>query len=98
MDVFRVVPSKEKNGHQIYIPPMNAARYYFTMVSIRNQMISIGGLGGENTMETIEINATGTWIQQSMPFSVRNHCTVTFDNNVIVIGGRDENNDVSGKF
>ena len=45
-------------------------------------------------METIELNATTTWNQQLMPFSVSNHCAVTLDNNVIVIGGYD-GNDVS---
>ena len=89
---------QNNNGNPISIPRMNSARYDFAMVSIRNQLISIGGYEGKNTMETIKINLTGTWNQQSMPFSVYGHCAVTLDNNVIVIGGRDENDDVSLKF
>merc|ERR1719367_1087843 len=41
-------------------------------------------------MEKIKLNATGTWNQQSMPFSVSHHCAVVLDNNIIVIGGRDK--------
>merc|ERR1719367_1070959 len=61
------------------------------MVSIRDQIYSIGGYVTRNTMETITLNATGTWNQQSMPFSVHSHCAVVLDNNIIVIGGADEN-------
>merc|ERR1712038_213507 len=57
------------------------------MVLIQNNLFSIG----ENTMETITLNATGTWNQQSMPFSVWGHCAVVLDNNIIVIGGDDKN-------
>jgi len=81
-----------KNGHHISIPPMNSKRSYFSMVTIENKLYSIGGRKTDNTMETIEMNATGTWNQQSMPFSVSAHCAVVFDNNIIVIGGLDENN------
>ena len=84
-----------KNGHHISIPPMNRARGYFAMVTIEKKLYSIGGDGTENTMETITINATGTWYQQLMPFSVKSHCAVVLDNNIIVIGGRDENRNVS---
>jgi len=82
---------KTKNGHHISIPSMNSRREDFAMVTIQNKLYSIGGDGSANTMETIEMNATGTWNQQSMPFSVRSHCAVVLDNNIIVIGGRDEN-------
>ena len=85
---------QSNNGHQISIPPMNLARYDFAMVSIRNQLISIGGYESKNTMETIKMNATRTWNQQLMPFSVYGHCAVTLDDNVIVIGGT-AGNDVS---
>jgi len=80
-----------KNGHHISIPPMNSRRSYFAMVVKGNQLISIGGYGTENTMETNTLNATGTWNQQSMPFSVSGHCAVVLDNNIIVIGGYDGN-------
>ena len=78
-----------KNEHLISIPSMNRARQYFAMVTIENQIYSIGGRGSRNTMETIELNATGTWNQQSMPFSVSSHCAVALDNNIFVIGGQD---------
>ena len=84
-----------KNGHQISLPPMNSGRSSFAMVSTRNQLISIGGLGSRNKMETIKLNATGAWNQQPMPFSVQLHCAVALDNNIIVIGGMDENRNVS---
>jgi len=80
-----------KNGHHISIPSMNLSRYYFAMVTIQNKLYSLGGWETENTMETITLNATGTWNQQPMPFSVYGHCAVVLDNNIIVIGGRDEN-------
>jgi len=80
-----------KNGHQLSLPPMNSGRSYYAMVIIQNKLYSLGGSETENTMETIELNATGTWKQQSMPFSVSHHCAVVLDNNIIVIGGRDEN-------
>ena len=63
-----------KNGHHISIPSMNSRRSSFAMVSIRDQIYSIGGYVTRNTMETITLNATGTWNQQSLPFSVRYHC------------------------
>lgn len=85
---------RNKNVHQISFPPMNSRRSYFAMVTIHNQIFSIGGDGTENTMETIKLNATGTWNQQSMPFSVRDHCAVVLDNNIIIIGGYNRN-DVS---
>ena len=88
---------QSKKGYPISIPSMNSRRYWFSMVSIQSQVYSIGGEGAENTMETIKLNATGTWIQQSMPFSVRGHCSVVLDNNIIVIGGIDENSNVSLK-
>merc|ERR1719367_993015 len=37
------------------------------------------------------MNATGTWNQQSMPFSVSGPCAVTLNDNIVVIGGWDEN-------
>jgi len=80
-----------KNGHQISLPPMNSGRSYFAMVIIQNKIYSIGGWETENTMETIKLNATGAWNQQPMPFSVQYHCAVVLDNNIIVIGGMDEN-------
>ena len=89
---------QSKNGHQISLPPMNSARSSFAMVSIRNQLISIGGVGGYNTMETIELNDATAWSQQMMPFSVVYHCAVTLENNVIIMGGRDENWNVSRTF
>ena len=89
---------QSNNEHQIEMPSMNSARWSFAMVSIGNQLISIGGYGGENTMETIELNGTRRWNQKSMPFSVSSHCAVALDNNVIVIGGLDENSNVSWKF
>ena len=86
---------QSNNEHQIEMPSMNSARWSFAMVSIGNQLISIGGDGTENTMETITLNATGTWHQESMPFSVQLHCAVVLGNNIIVIGGYDANNNVS---
>jgi len=83
-----------KNGHQNLIPSMKSTRSDFAMVSIENQLFSIGGVGSRNTMETIKLNATGTWYQQSMPFSLAGHCAVVLDNNIIVIGGRDENHNI----
>merc|ERR1712018_805017 len=91
-----------KNGHSISIPPMNATRANFAMVTIENQIYSIGGdrtwRRGNGTMETITLNATGTWNQQSMPFSVQDHCAVVLDNNIIVIGGQDENDFVDSTW
>ena len=90
---------QNKNGDKISFPEMNSGRSWFTMVSIRNQIVAIGGSASKNTIETIRLNATLTkWDQQSMPFSVDSHCAVTLDNNVIIIGGRDENNKVNRKF
>ena len=78
-----------KKGDQISFPEMNSARELFTMVSIRNQLVVIGGTASKNTIETIRLNATLTkWNQQSIPFSVVSHCAVTLDDNVIIIGGR----------
>ena len=87
-----------KNGRHISIPLMNSKREDFAMVTIQNKLYSLGGWETENTMETIEMNATGTWNQQSMPFSVRGHCAVPLDNNIIVIGGRDAKLNVSIRF
>jgi len=84
-----------KNGHHISIPSMNSRRASFAMVAIHNKLYSLGGRETENTMETLEMNATGTWHQQSMPFAVVGHCAVVLDNSIIVIGGRDENGNVS---
>ena len=78
---------QKNNGHQISLPSMNSKRSHFAMVAIGNQLISIGGWQSRNTMETIKLNATGTWNQQSIPFSARKHCAVALDNNIIVIGG-----------
>ena len=90
---------QNKKGDQISFPEMNSARELFTMVSIRNQLVVIGGTASRNTIETIRLNATLTkWNQQSIPFSVVSHCAVTLDDNVIIIGGRDENNKVNRKF
>jgi len=86
---------QRNNEHQIEMPSMNSARWAFAMVSIGNQLISIGGYGVTNTMETIELDANRIWNQKSMPFSVSSHCAVALDNNVIVIGGLDENSNVS---
>jgi len=85
---------QSKNGHLISIPSMNSRRSYFAMVTIQNQIFSFGGYKTENTMETIKLNETGTWNQQSMPFSVRDHCAVVLDNNIIVIGGYNRNDKV----
>ena len=86
---------QSKNRHHIALPPMNSARYHFTMVSIQHQLISIGGNGVYNTMETIHLNISNDeWLEQSMPFSVWSHCAVTLDNDIFVIGGRDENRNV----
>ena len=73
---------------------MNTARYWFTMVAIKYQLFAIGGYDSFNTMETITMNGTSQWNQQTMPFSVWAHCAVTVGDTVIVIGGRDENHDV----
>ena len=86
---------QSNNEHQIEMPSMNSARWAFAMVSIGNQLISIGGYGVTNTMETIELNATRTWNQKSMPFLASAHCAVALGNNIIVIGGLDENSYVS---
>jgi len=83
-----------KNEPPISIPPMNSKRYLFTMVTIQNKLYSLGGYETENTMETIEMNATGTWNQKTMPFSVYGHCAIALDNNIIVIGGHDGNYDL----
>ena len=41
---------QSKTGHHIIMPPMNSRRYKFAMITIRNQLISIGGFPGGNTM------------------------------------------------
>merc|ERR1712038_485217 len=82
---------RTKNGHHISIPQMNSRRKDFAMVTIHNKLYSLGGQKTENTMETLEMNATGTWNQKTMPFSVFGHCAIALDNNIIVIGGHDGN-------
>ena len=49
------------NGHQILRPSMKLRRHLSIMVSIQNQLISIGEVGGYNTMETIQLNAMTTF-------------------------------------
>merc|ERR1719414_255084 len=72
---------------------MNTKRTWLSMVSIREQLISIGGYERKsvNTMETLALNGTNNWIQQSVPFSVWGHCAVTLEDSIIVTGGLDEN-------
>ena len=52
---------QSNNGHQISCSSMKLRRYIFTIVSIRNQLISIREVGGHNTLETIEVIAITTW-------------------------------------
>ena len=78
---------------------MNSRRYFFAMVTIQNQLFSTGGRRGGNTMETIRLNMKNDiWIEKSMPFSVYYHSTVTLNDDNIVIGGWEENYNVSLKI
>ena len=94
-EIYSSCSVESKNGYQPALPAMNSARSYFAMVAIQDQLISIGGNGVSNTMEIIQLNISNDeWIEQSMPFSVWSHCAVTLDNDIFVIGGKDENRNV----
>ena len=79
--------------------PMKSRRYFFAMVTIRNQLFSTGGRGGGNTMETARLNMKNDiWIEKSMTFSVYYPSAVTLHDDIIVIGEWEENDNVSLKF
>ena len=77
-------------------PSLISKRWGLSLTAISNNIFAIGGLLNENTMETIDLNATDRkWKTEELPFSVYYHCSVGLGNNIIVTGGKDENVKVS---
>ena len=88
-----ILQRKRNNSNQF--PSLNSKREEFSLTAISNKIFAIGGYPNRNTMETINLHTDGQWKKEKLPFSVRYHCSVGLGNNIIVTGGKDENNNVS---
>jgi len=78
-----------------HFPALNLKREWFSLTSLFDTIYAIGGYPNKNTMETINLNTDRQWKQEELPFSVSFHCSVGLGDNIIVIGGLDENYNAS---
>ena len=79
-------------------PSMARKRNSFGMADVNETLYAIGGLSSYNssiTMETINIRTGNQWEQETMPFTVFEHCVVDIDAKIFVIGGRNEHGGVT---
>ena len=59
------------------------------MNEINDTLIAIGGLGGETSLEHIDLETGTEWKQKQLGFSIYFHCSVVIDEKTILItGGR----------
>ena len=79
-----------------HFPALNSKRSGLSLTSISDTIYAIGGHPNRNTMETINLNTDKQWKQEELPFSVKYHCSVRLGNKLIVTGGIDENENVTG--
>ena len=85
-----ILQTKGNDSNQF--PSLISKRWGLSLTAISNNIFAIGRLLNENTMETIDLNATDRkWKTEELPFSVYYHCSVGLGNNIIVTGGKDEN-------
>ena len=62
------------------------------MVVMDQSLIVVGGVGASNKIEKIGLN-DNEWVEEELPFTVRNHCVVSINKTMMmVIGGVDDNN------
>ena len=69
------------------------------MNEINDTLIAIGGVGGETSLEHIDLETGTEWKQKQLGFSISHHCSVVVDEKTILITGgvlnstvRNENN------
>ena len=73
------------------MPPMTTARRGFGMIYQKQKVWVVGGSGGPGSDTSMEIYDPNTnkWTQQSIPFSISQHCmTKLSSNQFILTGGR----------
>ena len=73
------------------MPSMTTARRGFGMIYQKQKVWVVGGAGGPGSYTSMEIYDPNTnkWTQQSIPFSINQHCmTKLSSNQFILTGGR----------
>ena len=78
-----------KEGQTTTFPSMKGGRYRFGLGIVNDIIYTVGGLGGETTMERINFKTDSEWTLISLPFSVRYHCLATATNSLVITGGKD---------
>ena len=90
-------PSSSKDCYKLsaanesWVPfkSLKTSRRYFTINEINDTLIAIGGIGGETSLEHIDLETGTEWKQQQLGFLIYEHCSVVIDEKTILItGGR----------
>ena len=76
------------NGSWVPFTNLIQPRSLFSMTKINQQLVIIGGLSAENSIEYINIAQGSKWAKKTLDFDVYYHCSVVINNSTImVIGG-----------
>ena len=64
------------------------SRYYFSMTTLKEKVVTIGGLRAENSIEYLSLETESKWETKTLPFTVNYHCAVAInDSTIMIIGG-----------
>ena len=88
-----------KEGKIRSFPSMVEDRSDFGLALNNDKLFAIGGLKRDgfvsNTMETIDIIGDQWKVEEPLPFITSDHCIVSMDNKIVVMGGYNVNGSVS---
>ena len=76
-----------KQGSWDTFPDMNSKRNQFGLVLLDGLLWAVGGWPGRDTMEYIDTKNSTEWSQQTMPFSVYNHCLTELSRKQLIVTG-----------
>ena len=80
-----------KEGQTTSFPSMRRARVDFELGIVNDLVYAVGGyvggLGGDTTMEKINIKTDSEWTLTDLPFGVRDHCLTTTTSSLVITGG-----------
>ena len=75
------------NESWVTFKPLKNSRNFFTMNEINDTLIAIGGVGGETSLEHVDLKTGTEWKQEQLGFSINRHCSVVVDERTILITG-----------
>jgi len=81
-----------KNGQWVDFPGMKKRRGYFSMFEANKTLFAVGGVGAENSFESIDLMNAKEWRKEKdLPFRVDSHCVTRYNETHFLLTGGELN-------